>query len=166
MTRAYKLALEIFASGQLTLEELRRIKEAVDQRILFETPPHVCADPRRIRVGGKKIDLLTTGHVQRLQIKALQEWLTKYLAPALGDASEADLERWGRGQVGFNELVDILIAVLDADALVELGMIVTREDRDFVESNFDLSWIVDGAVALIRYTIRDIRTLWRDKLQK
>jgi hypothetical protein len=164
MTEAFEQALEIFASGQLTMDELKAIKQAIDDRVLDTTPPHVTGDPRVIRVGGKRINLITTGHEQRLQIEALREWIVKDLAPKL---AKGDWKRWGEGDVTLGDLTDVIIPLLDTSCLVRLGMIISREDREFVEENFDLAWIVHGFMAIMRFQpgLKEVKRLWHKRAQ-
>ncbi len=154
MTKAFDRVLKEFASGEMTVEELRLIKEAVDERILFESPDHVTEDPRVIRVGGKDINLIATGRAQRVQVESLNHWLKTYLLSHTD--GEFDIEA-----ASVDEAIDVMAALLNPEALTRLGMIITREGREFVEGNFDLAWLVGGTLALLHHHRRRMQQLRR-----
>lgn len=144
MSEAFETILDAFASGELTVEELRIIKEAVDEKMLPLLPPHATSDPRVLKVGGKRINVIATGLTQKVQLAAIQDWMKRYLLPHLDGVEFTE-------EANLHSVATTFTALLDSEALVKLGMIITREDKKFVEENFDLSWIVDGAAALVHY---------------
>jgi hypothetical protein len=58
--------------------------------------------------------------------------------------SEKDDEAQGLG-------IDMILNLLDPEALLELGCVLTMCDEKFVEEYFDIGWVIDAAGRIIKY---------------
>jgi hypothetical protein len=101
-----------------------------------------------IQVSGKQIEVVRRGFEQAKQIAALSKWLSRYVAPVVTE-SVAMLDRENATAAAFTVLVNILSSV-EPEALIELGCVITGEDEEFVKENFDLDWVIEGAMELMQ----------------
>jgi hypothetical protein len=149
----YEQVLEWFKSGEAKAEQLVEIREAINEIVpLVEEREQayweVEGDPLAIQLGTETFALITRGRAQLSQIACLREWLKVYAKPAVTEiyGKQKDGENLGV-EAGFN----LALELLDEDALVELGVLVTGSEKDFVEEHFDLGWVFDAAVKIIKH---------------
>jgi len=100
-----------------------------------------------IVVGDKQIEVVKRGYTQAKQIASLSRWLSKYIAPVIENATTM-VDNDNAMAAGISILVSVLSSV-EADSLVELGMVITGEDEEFVKENFDMEWVIDGMTELL-----------------
>jgi len=105
-------------------------------------------NPKALQLGGEIINLIHRGPTQLKQIGLLKEFLEGYAKPIIGMISpEGKLNSGGNNiETGIN----LLVGVLDPDALVKLGECIIMKDAAFVEEQFDIGWIIDGASIILK----------------
>jgi hypothetical protein len=146
----YEEVLAWFKSGECERSELKAIKTAIDARLGVPEPPYYLTDKETvIEVGGKEIDLITRGRPQMEQLDAFRMWLQQDLSPKLSKLSGEDVEEWQQGTMVLSDGIDLLIELLDVEAIARLGMVLIREEQDFVEEHFDLGWIIDSLTIIL-----------------
>ena len=47
--------------------------------------------------------------------------------------------------------IDMILQLLDPDALLELGCVLIMHDEAFVEEYFDIGWVLDAASRIIKH---------------
>ena len=161
---SYEAVLEWFSSGEATVEQLGAIREAINEqlpveplaepRVVPEEPPYwlVEGNPKQIQLGGEVIDLIRRGPSQLKQIKQFKDWLAGYAKPAIDQAfPEGKAKELAEGGGGIGTTIDLVINLLDSDALLELGCVVSMKDAEFVSEYFDIGWVIDAAGKILKY---------------
>jgi len=148
MAVAYDEVLDYLQSGEVTVEQLVAIRDAINVAVPEDKPAYWHTDQATVfKVGDREIDLITRGRPQIAQIQAVMDWLRTYAKPAITKLYPQGKDA---AEIGAAEGFDLLLEVLDTDALVDLGAVVSREERAFVEEHFDLAWILDGVGVILR----------------
>lgn len=155
----YDDVLEFMQSGEVTEQQLVDMREAINEVVppaVEETEPlevpywDIEGNPKAIQLGEEVIELLHQGRAQLDQIGRLRNWLQVYAKPVL-KASKSGEDSQEAG-------IDALLALLDPEALVELGSVLILKDSKFVEEWFDISWVLDvlGRVAKYQPAIKKL----------
>lgn len=146
----YEEVLGYFKSGECDREELKGFKQAIDARLGVPEPAYYLTDEETvIEVGGKEIDLITRGKPQMEQLSAFRMWLREDVSPKLKALTGEDMEELQRGDMVLSDGIDLLIELLDVDAIARLGAVLIREEYDFVEEHFDIGWIIDSLAIIL-----------------
>ena len=147
----YKGGLDYLRSGEAKVENLVEMREAINEIVSVqdeeETPPYWdCGEETEIQLGEERIKLLQRGRPQLDQIGRLRDWLNVWARPLMEGAGKSkkddDAEKLG---------IDMILQLLDPDALLELGCVVIMRDEAFVEEHFDIGWVLDAAGKIIRH---------------
>lgn len=153
----YESVLEWFGSGEATVEQLGDIRKAIDEQlpvVQAEELPYwlVEENPKQIQLGGEIIDLIRRGPSQLAQIGKFKAWLSDYGKPAIDQAfPENKTKDLAEGGGSVSTIINLLIDLLDTEALLELGCVVSMKDREFVSEYFDIGWVIDGAGKILKY---------------
>ena len=105
-------------------------------------------NPKALWLGGEVINLIHRGPTQLKQIGLLKEFLENYAKPIVGMISPE-----GKASSSVNNIetgINLLVGVLEPDALVKLGTCIIMKDPEFVEAEFDIGWIIDGASIILK----------------
>jgi len=147
----YEDVLEFLGSGDATVEQLTEIRNAINAALPQGEDLYwvVEGDPQSIQLGDETFCLVRRGRAQLDQINRLREWLRVYAKPAIEKAYPQGNE--DVKNAGIAEGIELVIGLLDADALVELGCILLLKDKEFVEEHFDISWIIDAIGRVVKF---------------
>lgn len=148
----YEEVLDYFKSGECDREQLRAFQQAIGARLGVPEPAYYLTDEETvIELGGKEIDLITRGKPQMEQLSAFRLWLRQDVSPKLKTLSGEDVEELQKGNMVLSDGIDLLIELLDVDAIARLGGVLIREDEDFVEEHFDIGWIIDSLFIILNH---------------
>ena len=103
---------------------------------------------KALQLGGEVINLIHRGPTQLKQIGLLKEFLEDYAKPIVGMITPE-----GKTTTGTNNIetgINLLVGVLEPDALLKLGSCIIMKDAAFVEEQFDIGWIIDGASIILK----------------
>jgi len=147
----YEDVLEWLGSGEAEVGQLVEIRDAINAIVQQDEDLYwvVEGDPQSIQLGDETFHLVRRGRAQLDQINRLREWLRVYAKPAIEAAYPSGDKDVARG--GISEGIGLVVGLLDADALVELGCILLLKDKEFVEEYFDIAWIVDAISKVVKY---------------
>lgn len=147
----YEDVLEWLGSGEAKAEQLIEIRDAINATVLQNEDLYwvVEDNPQSIRLGDETFHLVRRGRAQLDQINRLREWLRVYAKPAIEAAYPSGDKDVAQG--GVAEGIELVVGLLDADALVELGCILLLKDKEFVEEHFDIAWIIDAISKIVKY---------------
>lgn len=103
---------------------------------------------KALQLGGEIINLIHRGPTQLKQIGLLKEFLEDYAKPIVGMISpEGKLNSGGNG---VETAINFLVGILEPDALIKLGSCIIMKDAAFVEEQFDIGWVIDGASIILK----------------
>jgi hypothetical protein len=152
----YDGVVEWMGSGTASEDQMKELRDALISvyPVEPETEPVepdywvIEGNDTAIQLGEKTIELIHRGPTQLKQIRLLKQWLTGHAKPALDMVFAESQQR----ELGNNTqaTVNLLMELLDADALSELGCVVILEDKEFVEENFDIGWVFASAGIILK----------------
>ncbi len=148
---------EYFRSGEATVEQLVELRDKINKQIPVEVeeeePPYWEGEKStEIKLGNEVIPLLQVGRPQLDQIGKLREWLDAWARPLMegavksAKAGDAKKEDDDTGKLG----IDMVLQLLNPDALLELGCLLIMRDEEFVEEYFDIGWVLDVVGKIVK----------------
>jgi hypothetical protein len=147
----YDEVLEWFKSGEAQPEQLIEIRDAINDIVPVieerEAAWWETDNPTVFKLGDSEVSLVTRGKAQLEQLARAKEWLQVYAKPAVQivyPQGKTD------SNIGANEVIDLVLELLDTEALVELGCVVTGRDAEFVTEHFDLGWVMAGVGVILK----------------
>lgn len=145
----YEEVLEYLRSGGVQVENLVEMRDAINEVVPVEEeelPYWDLGISTEIWLGEERIELLQRGRAQLDQIGKLRDWLGIWARPLLEGAGKSkkddDAEKVG---------IDMILQLLDPEALLELGCVLIMRDEPFVEEHFDIGWVLDVAGKIIKH---------------
>jgi len=145
----YAEVLEYLRSGGVTIENLVEMREAINEVVPVEEeelPYWDCGVETEILLGDERIKLLQRGRPQLDQIGLLRDWLNVWARPLMESAGKSKKDD-NAEKVG----IDMILQLLDPQALLELGCVLTMREEAFVEEHFDIGWLLDAAGKIIKH---------------
>ena len=147
----YAEVLEWFKSGEAEAEELIEIRDAINEvvPVTVEHEPMYweTKEATVFKLGDESFDLAKRGRAQLKQLDGFRSWLKTYAKPMIENIYP---EGKGDDDVSASQVVDVLLELLDSEALIALGVVVLGADEEFVAENFDLGWVLAGASVILK----------------
>jgi len=152
----FQEVLDYLGSGNTNEDELNAMRDAIDEIVPRkeeepDEPPYWATDePTVFELAGERVNLLKRGRPQLRQIDALREWLKVWARPIVDRSVKArkDSEEGGDAE---DMGIDVILELLNSEALIELGCILLGKEDEFVGEYFDIGWIIDGVTVLVKY---------------
>lgn len=98
-----------------------------------------------IEVGGEVVNLASAGRAQLTRLTKATKFIDLYGKTAIKSIQTREGE-----SVDMLGLLISFLGGLDEEGLIMLGEVVSAKDKEFVEENFDLDWVVDGLGKLLQ----------------
>lgn len=146
----YTEVLAYLSSGEVTVENLVEMRDAINEVVPAEEeelPYWDCGVETEILLGDERIKLLQRGRPQLDQIGLLRDWLNVWARPLMESAGKSKKGDDNAEKVG----IDMILQLLDPQALLELGCVLTMREEAFVEEHFDIGWLLDAAGKIIKH---------------
>jgi hypothetical protein len=99
-----------------------------------------------IVVASEEFNVVKTGIAQAEQVLAITRWLARYGKPALAAAQDEDGQIQVNGVEGLLTILDKVLEVMTAEALVDLFGAVLGASRKFSRENFDIAVLIDAVI--------------------
>jgi len=149
----YEEVLEYLSSGEVEVENLVEMRDAINEIVPVveeveeeELPYWDLGIATEIWLDGERIELLQRGRAQLDQIGKPRVWLGIWARPLLEGAGKSkkddDDQKLG---------IDMILNLLDPQALLELGCVLIMREEPFVEEHFDIGWVIDVAGKIIKH---------------
>lgn len=151
MATDWEGVVEYLRSGKAKVENLVELRETINEMVPVEVeeeePPYWEGEkPTEIKLGDETIPLLQRGRPQLDQIDKLREWLEVWARPLIEGAVKKQ-EDDDTGELG----IDMVLQLLNSDALLGLGCVLIMRDEAFVEEYFDIGWVLDVAGRIVKH---------------
>lgn len=118
-------------------------------------------NPHVFRIGGRDFQIVKRGKEYARQTGAIMSWLGVHGGAALARYQEQTSGDTGDAPVDtLSFLGKALGAVLEEDAVIDLGAILLGSEKEFAEEHFDIGWVINALELVwtgqpgIRYAVR------------
>jgi len=156
METDYEGVLEYLRSGEAKVEDLADIRAAINEVVPDDASLAIAeaeapywnieGNQKAILLGETVVNLVQRGRPQLKQIGMLREWISVWARPIMEKATKSK-----KGDSGEELGIDMIIQLLDPEALLELGCVITMMDEDFVGDNFDIGWLLDAVGRVVKH---------------
>lgn len=141
----FEQVLEILESGELSEQEMQDVALAI-RNALEPEDEWAGSSLTSIIVAEEEFELRFKSKAQIAALGRLKLWLNEDIAGALEDLGGPGALKEGDWLANLRAMA----ALCDPRFFVGLGHVLTSKDRDWVEENFDLDWIIAGATVAYR----------------